>query len=98
MGGLSGLRRNPSLRIQEALQEMRKRGVVDDHCPRCRHVDCRVDIVNIPASSEVGWKNLPPLTGTYVYKSTPTGVVSLLSIVCANCGYTMFHDTNVLGV
>jgi predicted nucleic-acid-binding Zn-ribbon protein len=97
---LSGIRheQNPSVRIQQAIQEMRRRGVIDDRCPRCKHTDWKVDIVNIPASSEVGWKSLPPLTGNYVYSPTPTGYVSLLSIVCTTCGYTMFHDIAVLGV
>lgn len=90
---------NPSVRIEQALQKMRSRGVLDDHCPRCKRVDWKVDIVNIPASSEVGFKSIPPLAGhAYVYTPTPTGLLSLISIVCGNCGFTMFHNTDILDV
>ncbi len=74
---------------------------MDDRCPRCQTTNWNVDIVNIPASSEVSrpfGMPSPPLGANYVYTNQPTGFVSMLSVVCTNCGYTMFHNMGILGV
>ena len=92
----SALERNPNYRIQKAIQEMHRRGVEDDRCPRCKHLDWKVDIVKVPASSEVGWQPLVTQS-VYAYTPTSTGVFSLLSMICNNCGYAMWHDMKVLG-
>lgn len=85
---------SPAERIQRAIEVMKQRGVLDDFCPRCRKFDWNVDLLEIPAKSA--------MTGTFTWAwspspiSGPSGVLSVLSIVCNICGYTIFHNLNVL--
>jgi predicted nucleic-acid-binding Zn-ribbon protein len=78
-------------RIDKAIKELKKRGVESDYCPRCNTSDWNVDLLEIPANSEVSKSILPPPMG---YQSN----LSVLGIVCKNCGYTMFHNLNTLGI
>ncbi len=87
------------VRIQNALEEMKRRGVNSDYCPRCNTFEWNVDIIDIPASSAMSRPTLaPPPFGSYTYSPQPTGFLSMLSVVCKNCGYTMSHNMGVLGV
>ena len=98
MSGFESIGRpHPSaqIRIERALAELRKRGVENDHCPRCVRFDWNVDIVDIPANSQVARvrASLP-----WVYTQQPTGILSVLGVVCKKCGYTMFHNMAILGL
>jgi len=75
--------------ISEALDKLRARGVTHDYCPRCSTADWNVDLLGVPAIS------LPNPNRHLVPHS---GYLSVLAIACKNCGYTMFHNLNVLGV
>jgi predicted nucleic-acid-binding Zn-ribbon protein len=97
MGGFEGIKRPrlaAEIRISKALQEMKSRGVQDDNCPRCGTFDWNVDLLEIPVNSELTQPRVPggfssgPLFGT--------SALNVLSIICKNCGYTMFHTLNVL--
>ncbi len=85
-------------RINLALAELNRRrvGVTQDWCPRCGVFDWNVDIIDIPASSAMALPQLPA-GGAYRYTPQPTGFISMLSLVCKNCGYTMLHNMGVLG-
>jgi predicted nucleic-acid-binding Zn-ribbon protein len=98
MSGFSGIRTATSRppmstqeKIDKAIRELKKRGVESDNCPRCGTSDWNVDLLEIPANSEVFKSSVPPPMG---YQSN----LSVLGIVCKNCGYTMFHNLNVLGI
>lgn len=77
--------------VDAALAELKRRNVTHDYCPRCDTFDWSVEPVAI---------SVKPLRGV------PTGLPSayfpaeimVIQIVCKNCGYTMFHNLNVLGL
>jgi predicted nucleic-acid-binding Zn-ribbon protein len=85
------------MRIQQALDELKKRGVESDYCPRCNTSDWNVDILEIPANSAMSRPGIP-MFAPIVANQQATGVIPLLGIVCKNCGYAIFHNLNVLGV
>jgi hypothetical protein len=94
---LERLRLATKVRIQKALEQIKARGVNNDYCPRCNHFDWNVDLLDIPANSAIS--RFPITGGTYVQRPVweqATGALSVLSIVCKNCGYTIFHTLNVL--
>jgi hypothetical protein len=101
MGGFNRLgetaRIGAPARIKRALETMKARGVANDHCPRCDAFDWNVDLVDLPANSAMSFT---PILNTFAVRQPvweqATGALSLLSIVCKNCGYTMFHTLNVL--
>jgi len=39
------------VRINQAIEKLKQRGVKDDYCPRCNTFDWNVDILDVPASS-----------------------------------------------
>ncbi len=85
----------PHVRINQAIEKLKQRGVKDDKCPRCGVFDWNVDITDIPASSAMA--RLPlPTSGNYVYTQEPTGFLAVLSLVCKNCGYLIFHNIDAL--
>lgn len=89
------------IRIQQVITELRKRGVnVDrDRCPRCNREQFNVDILQIPVRSLMSLSALPPPpTGNYVWSGQTTGSISVFAVVCTNCGYTIFHNLNALGL
>lgn len=98
--GLQGIKRHipAPTRINKAIAELKRRGVSNDHCPRCNTFDWTVDINDIPANSAMAQPSLPPmqLHARYSYNTAYGPVISMLSIVCKNCGYTLFHNMNVL--
>ncbi len=102
MTGFENIKTQPSaaVRISQALVELKRRGVTSDYCPRCNTFDWSVDINDIPANSAMAKPSLPPLPlpGRITYRTQPTAFISVLSIVCKTCGYTMFHNMEVLGV
>src|SRR5258708_1638612 len=87
---------NPSLStritIKEAMDRLKERGVKNDYCPRCEHLDWNVDIVEIPGRSAITTAVFPVLA-----PDNPQ-YLSLLAVVCRNCGYTMFHNLDILGI
>lgn len=75
--------------VDAALAELKKRGVKHDYCPRCETFDWSVDPVAI---SVIPLKSIPVgLPNAYF----PANIF-VIQIVCKNCGYTMFHNLNVL--
>lgn len=86
------------IRIQKAIEVIKARGVRDDNCPRCGKFDWNVDLLHIPANSDM---LRPSAVGFQVQQpasARTTGVLSVLSMACKNCGYTIFHTLNVLGI
>lgn len=77
--------------VTRALEELSKRNVTNDYCPRCATFDWNVDAVAI---------NVIPLQS--IPASMPLSYVpshmAALQIVCKNCGYTMLHNLEVLGL
>jgi predicted nucleic-acid-binding Zn-ribbon protein len=85
---------SPQERIYNALQELKKRGVKEDYCPRCETHDWTVDILEIPAKSAMSKVML--LTAGLPAEYAQEDFISVLAIVCRNCGYTMFHTLTAL--
>lgn len=80
-------------KIEEALKVVKERGAKDDYCPRCSSKNWLVDLLAIPAVP------LPnPMLGVSLAYSPPTGFIPVVAIMCANCGYTMFHNLAALGI
>jgi predicted nucleic-acid-binding Zn-ribbon protein len=77
--------------VNRALEELKRRNVKDDYCPRCQNPDWTVDVVSIQVA---------PLQG--VPAAIPSayfpGYIEALVVVCKRCGYTMFHNLSVLGL
>jgi hypothetical protein len=110
MAGFEGARQplTAAIRIQKAIEQMKARGVNDDYCPRCHEFDWNVDLLEIPANSAMSRSlnftsitGFPPIgQGSQTIPAPlppqPTGTLSVLSIVCKVCGYTIFHSMNVL--
>ena len=97
-------------KLDLAIAELRKRGVKNDYCPRCETDDWNIDLLEIPANSELspfsdaamrGLSGLPFLPSsaksTTPQRGTPSHL-SLLAFVCKNCGNTIFHNLAILGL
>jgi hypothetical protein len=81
----------PQSEIFSAIEVLkRKRGSVVDPCPRCNTDDWNADILQIPSTSLLAMAQSPIPMGS--------GFLSLLGLVCKNCGYTVFHNLDVLGI
>ena|ERR1700757_389066 len=110
MGGFRqlGQRPNPTesvqVRIERAIARLKEKGVENDHCPRCTVFDWNVDILEIPVNSAMAppfASFLGPLdTKPDIYgqrtNRPASGILSVLSLVCKNCGYSIFHNMNML--
>jgi hypothetical protein len=92
-GRLGKPRLATELKIDEVLTELARRGVKNDFCARCNAHDWNVDLLEIPAKSALSHGWLPTLPGTGV-----PGHLSLLAVVCRNCGNTIFHNLEILGI
>jgi hypothetical protein len=92
-GILGRIRSSPTTqeRIAQALAELSKRGVKHDYCPRCDHRDWNVDLLEVPANTALSESGLPPWSGA-------SGYLPLLAVVCTNCGNSIFHNLNILGI
>lgn len=90
----------PQEQIQQVIAELRKRGVkVDaDSCPRCRKGDFNVDILDINVTSVMSRQNILTSPSSFAWTREPNSSVKVFSVVCVNCGYTMFHNLSVLAV
>src|SRR5262245_31960644 len=104
MSGFQDIKRSPSRfaespqkRIQNAISELKRRGVSSDFCPRCNTSDWNVDLLDIEANSAMSSEPLYGLSGIG-YPFQGNGRLSLLGIVCKNCGYSIFHNLDILGV
>lgn len=76
------------------MDRLKERGVKNDYCPRCEHLDWNVDLVEIPGRSAITTAVFPVLAPD----DPQSGYLSLLAVVCRNCGYTMFHNLDILGI
>lgn len=77
--------------IKKALEKLRAQRVTQDYCPRCSTFDWNVDLLAIPAISLPNPEFKPHLV-------PQTGYMRLLGFVCKNCGYTMFHNLDMLDI
>jgi hypothetical protein len=77
--------------VEVALAELKKRGATHDYCPRCETFDWNVDPVAI---SVIPLRGIPAALPSAYF---PAHVMAI-QIVCKNCGYTMFHNLNVLSL
>ncbi len=86
--------------IEEVVAALKKRGidVANDHCMRCKRDQFNVDILGISVDSAMSRPGLPFLQGNYVWTAQPNSSIRVLAIVCTNCGYTIFHNLNALGL
>lgn len=93
---------SPQEKIQAAIAELKRRGVRvdDDRCIRCTTDQFNADILDIPVTSAVSMRFFipPPPNKYWTTQITPTGSISVLAVVCRNCGYTIFHNLNALGL
>jgi predicted nucleic-acid-binding Zn-ribbon protein len=80
-----------TLKLVTGALELLKGKVKHDHCPRCEVFDWSVDAIAIDVIPVQGLPAHTPL-------SYFPGKILLLQIVCKNCGYTMFHNLNALGL
>ncbi len=77
--------------VEAAIEELKKRNAKHDYCPRCETFDWNVDPVAI---SVIPLRGIPAALPTAYFP----GYVMAIQIVCKNCGYTMFHNLNILGL
>ena len=77
--------------VNRAIEELRKRKVSEDYCPRCDTRDWNVEPVAISVIPLMG---VPAALPSAYF---PAHIMAIL-IVCKNCGYTMLHNLNVLGL
>ena len=86
------------VRTKKIVDELKKRGVTNDNCPRCGVFDWSVDFLDIPVRPAVNAPSAPPMYGLHdqFAQPIPTGFIRVVSLICKNCGYTIFHNLNVL--
>ncbi len=77
--------------VERALEELKKRNVKNDYCPRCETFDWNVDAVAITVTPLQGIPATNPPAWFPAY-------IPAIQIVCKNCGYVMFHNLNTLGL
>ncbi|MGO9318938.1 MAG: hypothetical protein ACLPXT_12795 [Terracidiphilus sp.] len=77
--------------VTRALAELKERNVIHNDCPRCDTFDWNVEPIAI---------GVIPLRG--IPASLPLsywpGQINAIQFVCKKCGYTMFHNLNILGL
>jgi hypothetical protein len=88
---------SPQERIQKAVEELKRRGVKSDHCPRCDTSDWNLDLIEISARSSLSVPSGQLFPRSAAYEQA-AGFIPLLGMVCKNCGFCVFHDLHVLGV
>jgi hypothetical protein len=104
MAGFEGIRRgtlSAQMRLQGFIDELKNRGVTNDNCPRCNVFDWSVDFLEIAARPAIANPTIPPQPGVVqsnfgFAQPVPLGFLSMACIACRNCGYTMFHNLNLL--
>jgi hypothetical protein len=77
--------------VNAALEELKKRHVTNDFCPRCNTSNWNVEPIAITVIP------LQRLPAALPMAYSPAHMLAL-QMVCSNCGYTMFHNLNVLGL
>jgi len=88
---------SPQERIQKGIEELKRRGVQTDNCPRCNTTGWTADLIEMSARSAhaIPGGQLFPRSSAY---DQAGGFIALLELICKNCGYAVFHNLNVLGV
>jgi len=74
-----------------ALEELKNRNVKHDKCPRCETLDWSVEPI---AVAIIPLRGIPAAIPSAYFP----GNLLLIQMVCKNCGYTMFHNLNTLGL
>lgn len=75
--------------VNQALEELKRRNVKNDYCPRCDTFDWNVEPIAISV--------IPMRDGALPASYFPA-YIKAIQIVCKNCGYTMFHNLGPLGL
>ncbi len=88
---------SPQGRIRKAIEELKRRGVKSDTCPRCDASDWNLDLIEVSTKSPLAPASGPIFPRTSEYDQA-SGFIPLLGIVCKKCGFSMFHNLDVLGV
>jgi hypothetical protein len=88
---------SPQERIHKGLEELKRRGIKNDNCPRCDTADWNVDLIEVSARSAVAIPSGQLFPRSFAYDQAG-GFIPLLGFVCKHCGFSMFHDLNILGV
>jgi hypothetical protein len=88
---------SPQERIQKGIEELKRRGIQSDNCPRCATTGWNVDLIEISARSALAIPSGQLFPRSPVYEQAG-GFIPLLGFACKNCGFSMFHDLSVLGV
>jgi hypothetical protein len=88
---------SPQERIQRGIEELKRRGIKSDNCPRCNTAGWTADLIEMSARSvqAIPGGQLFPRSAAY---DQAGGFIPLLEFICKNCGYAVFHDLNVLGI
>jgi hypothetical protein len=88
---------SPQERIQKGIEELKRRGVKTDNCPRCNTTVWTAGLIEMSARSAhaIPSGQLFPRSSAY---DQAGGFIPLLEFICKNCGYAVFHDLNILGV
>ncbi len=75
--------------VEKALEALKNRKVTIDYCPRCGTFDLKVDPISIAVTPLQGIPAAIPSAYSPSY-------IAAIQIVCQSCGYTVFHNLNVL--
>ena len=97
MAGIPQSEPTAQVTIHKAMDELKRRQVnIESACSRCNFDSWSVDLLEGPATSLMT-SALSVTTPPY-YPGTGATTLTVLAIVCQRCGYTIFHNAQVLGV
>jgi hypothetical protein len=76
-------------KINEVIAELRKRGLYDDRCPRCRTTNWGTNFFQLPVA---------PITAPGFYVAPQlNSFIPVVLFTCSNCGYMVHHNLKILG-
>jgi hypothetical protein len=85
------------IRANQVIAELRRRGALEfASCAQCHRDDWNVDLVRIEVKRFEDTKR-PPFSALYGQMGMDT-YIPAATITCKNCGYTIIHNLNLLGI
>jgi hypothetical protein len=75
--------------VNDIVNELRRRGLHDDRCPRCRTSNWATDFFQMPIA--------PIGVGGFTVGSLLNAFIPVVCFTCTNCGNTLYHNLRVLG-
>ena len=75
--------------VDEVVNELRRRGLHDDRCPRCKASRWATDFFQMPVA--------PIGAGGYTVGPLLNAFIPVVCFTCTNCGNTVYHNLRVLG-